>query len=70
MRGVQAWHEQLHREIYSDIHGGQLADSEISTLLNVNREMSNSNMALVMALQDFSLKEEEAAALNQLPGLA
>ena len=66
---VQAWHEQLHREIYSDIHGGQLADSEISTLLNVNREMSNSNMALVMALQDFSLKEDEAAALNQLPGL-
>ena len=66
---VQAWHEQLHRKIYSDIHRGQLDDNEISTLLNVNRELSNSNMALVMALQEFSLKEDEAAALNQLPGL-
>jgi phosphate:Na+ symporter len=66
---IQAWHEQLHHEIYSDIHRGNLADNEISTLLNVNRQLLHSNMALVMALQEFSLKEDEAAALNQLPGL-
>lgn len=69
MKRVQAWNEQLHREIYADIHNGQLADSDISSLLNVNRELFNSNKALVTALQEFSLKEDEAAAFDQLPGL-
>jgi len=59
----------MHREIYADIHRGALGDNEISTLLNVNREMLNSNTALVIALQEFSLKEGEAAALIQLPGV-
>jgi phosphate:Na+ symporter len=66
---VQQWHEQMHREIYADIHRGVLGDNEISTLLNINREMLNSNTALVTALQEFSLKEGEAAALIQLPGV-
>jgi phosphate:Na+ symporter len=69
IKRIQEWHDQLHREIYSDIHRGQLADNEISSLLNVNRELLNSNMALLMALQEFSLNEDEAAALNQLPGV-
>ena len=67
MNRVQAWHEQLHHEIYSGIHEGQLGDNEISTLLNVNRELLNSNRALVTALQEFALEEDEAAALSELP---
>ena len=47
-------HDQLHQEIYSDIHRGQLADSEISSLLNVNRELLNSNIGMLTALQDYS----------------
>lgn len=63
------WQDQLHREIYADIDRGKLADYEISSLLNVNREVLNSNIALVMALQELLLDEDEAAALNQLPGV-
>jgi hypothetical protein len=37
-------------------------------LLNVNREILNSNIELVMALREFSLKEGEATVLDQLPG--
>jgi phosphate:Na+ symporter len=66
---IQAWHEQLHRAIYADIHAGKLEDSEISSLLNVNRELQNSNIALVVALQEFCLDEDEAATLGQLSGL-
>jgi phosphate:Na+ symporter len=69
IKRVHEWQDQLHREIYSDINGGRLADYEISSLLNVNREVLNSNLALVIALQEFGLKEDEAAALNQLPGV-
>jgi len=63
------WQDQLHREIYADIERGKLADFEISSLLNVNREVLNSNVALIMSLQEFLLDEDEAAAFNQLPGV-
>ncbi len=56
----------LHREIYADIRRGQLADNEISTLLNVNRELLNSNIALVVALQDFSLREVDVDMVGEL----
>ena len=34
---INGWHDQLHREIYADIHADKLDDYEISSLLNVNR---------------------------------
>ena len=58
MRRVQERHDQLHREIYQDIHRGQLGEHEISSMLNVNRELLNSNIALVTALREFALKED------------
>ncbi len=70
IKRVHEWQDQLHREIYSDITHGTLADYEISSLLNVNREILNSNSALVLALQEYCLDEYEAAALNQLPSFA
>lgn len=63
---VNEWHEQLHREVYSDVTRGQLDEGEISSLLNVNRELLNSNIALIMALKDFHLEEGESGALSQL----
>ena len=69
MNRVNEWHDQLHHEIYNDVNREHLQDNEISSLLNVNRELLNSNMALVMALQDYCLEEDEAAALGQLPGV-
>ncbi|MGI9270740.1 MAG: Na/Pi cotransporter family protein [Woeseiaceae bacterium] len=59
---IHDWHEELHRKIYAGIHEGQLQDHDISTLLNVNRELLNSNTALVLALQELSVADEEVAA--------
>lgn len=58
---IHSWYEQLHRKIYAGIHEGHLKDQDISTLLNVNRELLNSNTSLVLALQEFNAEKEEAA---------
>ena len=62
MKRIQEWHDLLHREIYADIRRGHLADNEISSLMNVNRETLNSNVALADALRDFSLQQTGAEA--------
>jgi len=67
VKRVNEWHDQLHREVYSDVTRQRLDESEISSLLNVNRELLNSNIALIMALKDFHLEERESGALSQLP---
>jgi len=60
-------HDQIHIEIYTDAHGGRIGAGEISTLLNVNRGVLNSNISLTMALADYHLEAAEADALARLP---
>jgi phosphate:Na+ symporter len=67
---INNWHNQLHREIFADIKRGGIDEADISSLLNVNRELLNSNVALVMALADYSLDADAADAVRQLPGTA
>ena len=66
---VQRWHDELHREIYTDISTSEVDEADTSSLLNVNREVLNANMALMMALRDFHLEPEQARTITQLPGL-
>lgn len=61
-------HDQMHGEIYTDISGGRVQSRQISSLLNVNREILNSCVAMLMSLKDFHLGEEEAQAFTRLPG--
>lgn len=67
---VHGWHDQLHRKIILDISRAQIDEAEISSLLNVNRELLNSNIALIMAIKDFNLDASQAEAFRQLPGAA
>lgn len=67
MKKAHGAYDQMHREVYKGIHHGQLADDEISSLLNVNRELLNSNIALVVALEEFGSKEGDTAVFDQLP---
>jgi phosphate:Na+ symporter len=66
---VRESHDRLHKTIYSDVSDGKLAETEISSLLNVNRALLNSNVALIMALNDYHLDVSQAEALEQLPGI-
>jgi len=66
---VRRRHDQMHGEIYGSIQRGQLRETEISSLLNVNRETLSSNLALLMALRDFHLDPSQAETVRQLPGI-
>lgn len=65
---VRRRHDQMHREIYESIDRGRLRETEISNLLNVNRETLSSNLALLTALRDFHLEPAQAETVRQLPG--
>jgi phosphate:Na+ symporter len=67
---VHESHDRLHKAVYSDVSDRKLAEAEISSLLNVNRELLNANVALIMALNEYHLDVGQAAALEQLPGIA
>ena len=53
-------HERLHRRIYDEVNRGELSRIEISTLLNVNRELHVSNLSLISAIADAMLGMEAA----------
>ncbi|RMF97421.1 MAG: Na/Pi cotransporter family protein [Gammaproteobacteria bacterium] len=64
---VHEWHDQLHGEIYGDVSAGTIPQAETSSLLNVNRELLNSNLSLLTALADFHLSPEQALDFRRLP---
>ncbi|NNC55309.1 MAG: Na/Pi cotransporter family protein, partial [Pseudomonadales bacterium] len=65
---IHHWHNQLHADALRDIGVQQVGAAEISSLLNVNREVLNANIAIVMAVKDYHLDPAESKALQQLPG--
>lgn len=67
---VHRRHDQMHGEIYASISGGSFPETQISSVLNVNREILNSNLALLMSLRDFHLGPAQAETIRQLPGLS
>lgn len=46
-------HERLHNQIYGDIQASDVGRSQVSSLLNINRLLLNSNQALIDALRSF-----------------
>ncbi|MGI9222761.1 MAG: Na/Pi cotransporter family protein [Woeseiaceae bacterium] len=55
---------EIRDQAYQDIHSGQLDDTEISSLLNVNREILNSSTSLATALQEYNLEKREAVVID------
>ena len=62
------WHDQMHSQIHSDVSNGSVKRTDISSLLNVNREILHSNLALLMALTHYHLEEGQVQAFMRLPG--
>jgi phosphate:Na+ symporter len=60
-------HDEIHRTIYADIRRNRLDEGDISSLLNVNRELFASCRALIMALAVYALSPEQTATLEELP---
>lgn len=64
---AQELHRQMHKQIYDEVTQGHLQDVEISTLLNVNRELFTSNQSLVSALADALLEPDSAVDFASIP---
>ena len=60
-------HSRMHKRIYDEVARGELSEVEISTLLNVNRELFVANQSLVSALADALLDMEAAADFASIP---
>ncbi len=62
-------HEELHAAIYEDVRADRLDEDEdeISSVLNANRELFNSNRALLLAIATITLPPEQAAMFDLLP---
>ena len=60
-------HEKLHERIYDEVARSDLSQVEISTLLNVNREMYVSNQSLISALAEMLLSMEAADDFESIP---
>ena len=60
-------HQRLHQRIYADVADGTLSKIEISTLLNVNRELYVSNRSLISALADTVLDADSAEDFESIP---
>jgi hypothetical protein len=56
-------HRDMHASIYREVTRGQLSETEISTLLNVNREILVSGQNLIEALSD-ALQDAPDASLT------
>lgn len=66
----QRMHRKQADDIYRNARKEHLADREISTLLNVDREIYVSNKSLLIALKDYLLPATMAEELAALPGIA
>ena len=57
----------MHANISHEVALGRLSEVQISTLLNVNRELYSSNHSLLMSLADVLLDAESAADYESIP---
>ncbi len=60
-------HDELHDTIYTDMRQTQLAQTQVSSLLNVNRELLNTHRSLLLALGDYYLKPDSQENLERVP---
>jgi len=60
-------HRRMHKRIYEEVTRAELSEVEISTLLNVNRELYISHHSLLSALADAMLDMESAADFESIP---
>ena len=62
-------YRRMHKRIYDEVSRGELSEVEISTLLNVNRELYSSHHSLLSALADAMLDMESANDFESIPAM-
>jgi phosphate:Na+ symporter len=67
LQQIHQQHDALHNEIYAGVRTNRISQTEVSSLLNVNRELLTSGRALVFALGDYFLTTDRADDLERVP---
>jgi phosphate:Na+ symporter len=67
-KSVTESYTEVLRQLYSEKMHKHLNETEISTLINFNREMYTSYKSFVFALRDYLLDEKQSAYFEELPG--
>lgn len=62
-----ALHADMHAAIHRDVRADGLGETEISTVLNVNRELYTANQSIVIAIADVLLDPQAAENLRAVP---
>ena len=65
---IQKGYTENLQELYKEGMAKHLSQSEISTLINFNREMYTAYKSFVFAIKDFLLDHDEAKHFDELPG--
>ena len=60
-------HAEMHANIYDEVTARALGATEISTVLNVNREMYMANQGLLFAIADILLDRQMAEDFRAIP---
>ena len=64
---AESIHRRMRHRIYDEVSRGDLSEVEISTLLNVNREILIANQSLISALADALLNRESVSDFASIP---
>jgi phosphate:Na+ symporter len=67
-RSVSGHYNATLRELYQESITQKVSETEITTMLNFNREIFTSFKSMIFALKDYLLDEKEAAVFEALPG--
>ncbi len=64
---IQQNYSSALNDFYKDAQHAAIEDIDISTVVNFNRELFTSNKAMLMAVKDFLLDEQQAEDFNEVP---
>ena len=65
--GIQENYSSSLNNFYKEAQDAPIEDLDITTALNFNRELFTSNKAMLMAVKDYLLEEQEAEDFNEIP---
>jgi len=67
LKAVHTRHDELHDAVYASVRNNTVSQTQVSSLLNVNRELLISYRALILALGHYFLEPPGAEDLERTP---
>lgn len=66
LRRIEVRHTTFHEQVYADVREDRVDERQVSTLLNVNRELLTAQRSLTLALGGYHLERSQVEELERL----